>query len=69
MSSSPQFYATQAKLAEEKLLGTKFCFSCQKDRPIATGKTTRKGNSSVWRCQMCASRATPSGFKKQKEAA
>ena len=65
MADSPNFYATQAKRAEEEILGTKFCFACQKHRPLATGR--RVGPNRKWRCADCAAKVTPCGFKKKKQ--
>lgn len=62
-NSTSQVY-TMVKEAGEKLLGTKFCFSCQKDRPLETGKRMKRGNSMVWRCGLCAAKKSPMGFKK-----
>jgi predicted SprT family Zn-dependent metalloprotease len=55
------------KEAGEKVLGTKFCFSCQQHRPIETGKVMQKKGSSVWRCGACAAKISPMGFTKEKK--
>lgn len=52
------------KEAGLKVLGTKFCFSCQRHRPIETGKNMQRKGSSVWRCGECAAKMNPVGFKK-----
>lgn len=67
MSDSPYFYGTLAKRAEEKLLGTKFCFACQKQRPLATGKNFIRGKNKMWKCHMCVAKLTPVGFGKGSE--
>lgn len=53
--------------AQERILGTKFCFACQKARPIDAGKLIRRGNGTVWRCASCANKQSPMGFKKEKK--
>jgi ribosomal protein L37AE/L43A len=69
MSDTPGFIATQVKKAEEKLLGTKFCFACQKQRPVETGKAFVRGKNRVWKCFACINKLTPPGIsKKGKEA-
>jgi hypothetical protein len=57
------------KEAGLKVLGTKFCFSCQRHRPVETGKQMQRKGSSVWRCGECAKRMNAMGFKKNKEIA
>lgn len=52
--------------AQEKILGTKFCFSCQKPKPLASGKNIIHGKSRTWRCLECVARKNPSGFGKEK---
>ena len=52
--------------AQEKILGTKFCFSCQKPKPLESGKLVPRGNGRVWRCKECAAKQSPMGFKKEK---
>ena len=52
--------------AQEKILGTKFCFSCQKPKPLEAGKLVPRGNGRVWRCKECAAKQSPMGFKKEK---
>ena len=52
------------KEAGLKVLGTKFCFSCQRHRPIETGKQMQRKGSSVWRCGECAAKMSAMGFKK-----
>ena len=52
--------------AQEKILGTKFCFACQKDRPLADGKLIQRGKTKTWRCHSCANKQSPMGFKKEK---
>lgn len=51
--------------AQEKILGKKFCFSCQKPKPLESGKVMVRGNSKVWRCKECAAKKNPAGFKKE----
>ena len=53
--------------AQEKILGTKFCFACQKDRPLEAGKLIRRGRGVTWRCKECANKQSPMGFKKEKK--
>jgi hypothetical protein len=55
---------SMVKQAGDKILGTKFCFSCQKHKPIETGKSMQKKGSRVWRCHACAFKKSPMGFKK-----
>ena len=62
-NSTSQVYH-MVKEAGEKLLRTKFCFSCQKDKPLKTGKRMLRGKSMVWRCGECAAKKSPMGFKK-----
>ena len=52
------------KAAGDKVLGTKFCFSCQRHKPIETGKSLQKKGSRVWRCGDCATKTSPVGFTK-----
>ena len=56
----------KAQRAQEKILGTKFCFACQKPRPINEGKKVPRGNGLTWRCFSCINKQNPSGFKKEK---
>jgi hypothetical protein len=54
--------------AQEKILGTKFCFACQKPRPIDEGKKVPKGTGMTWRCFGCINKQNPMGFaRKEKE--
>ena len=53
--------------AQERILGTKFCFSCQKAKPLETGKLVKRGNGTIWRCKDCAAKKSPMGFKKDKK--
>jgi ribosomal protein L37AE/L43A len=55
---------SMVKEAGEKILKDKFCFSCQKHKPIESGKVLQKKGSSVWRCGSCAAKLSPMGFKK-----
>ena len=52
------------KKAGDKVLGTKFCFSCQRHRPIETGKVFQRKGSRVWRCAECAIKMNIAGFTK-----
>jgi hypothetical protein len=61
--TSGQVYE-MVKAAGDKVLGTKFCFSCQKHKPIETGKNFQKKGSRVWRCGACAAKTSPMGFAK-----
>lgn len=54
----------KAQRAQEKILGTKFCFSCQKQRPLEAGKIILRGKSKTWRCATCAKGKNPAGFTK-----
>jgi ribosomal protein L37AE/L43A len=54
----------QVKAAGLKVLGTKFCFSCQRHRSLETGKQIQRKGSTVWRCGECALRMNKMGFKK-----
>ena len=63
MSDSENFYGTQVKRAEERILGTKFCFACQRQKPADTGKSFVRGKNRVWKCAVCAAKANPGGFK------
>jgi ribosomal protein L37AE/L43A len=62
-NSTSQVYQ-MVKEAGEKILKNKFCFSCQKDRPIESGKRMLRGKSMVWRCGACAAKKSPMGFAK-----
>lgn len=53
--------------AQEKILGTKFCFACQKPKPIESGKSIQRGKSKTWRCFSCANKLSPVGFTKEKK--
>lgn len=65
MPSTEGFVVNQAKRAEEKILGTKFCFCCQKHRNIENGKHIMRGKTKSWRCMECAKKLNPVGtFKK-----
>jgi hypothetical protein len=55
------------KKAGDKVLGTKFCFSCQRHRPIETGKVFQRKGSRVWRCSECAIKMNHAGFTKEKQ--
>jgi ribosomal protein L37AE/L43A len=55
---------SMVKEAGEKILRTKFCFSCQKDKSIEAGKKVLRGRSLVWRCGDCAAKKSPMGFSK-----
>ena len=63
MSDSPNFYGTQAKRAEERLLGTKYCFACAKQRSMEGGRSVIRGKNRVWKCATCYAKKTPAGFK------
>jgi ribosomal protein L37AE/L43A len=52
------------KEAGDKILRQKFCFSCNKDKPIETWKRVLRGNRLVWRCGDCAAKKSPMGFSK-----
>lgn len=52
------------KEAGAKVLGTKFCFSCQRHRPLETGKQIQRKGSTVWRCADCAAKMNKMGFTK-----
>jgi hypothetical protein len=68
LSDTPGFIGTLAKRAEERLLGTKFCFACQKQRPVATGKNFMRGKNRMWKCYACIEKLETPGFtKKAKE--
>jgi hypothetical protein len=65
MPSSEGFFVNQVKRAEEKLLGTKFCFGCQRHRSLENGKQVVRGKTKSWRCMDCANKIKPVGsFKK-----
>ena len=51
--------------AAEKLLGTKFCYGCQKHRPIKTGKLLQRSTSKVWKCGECIAKTKSFGFSKR----
>ena len=58
----------KAQKAQEEILGTKFCFACQKPRPINEGKKVPRGTGMTWRCFNCANKLNPTGFtRKEKE--
>ena len=57
----------QVQKAQEKILGTKFCFACQKDRPLESGKIIQRGKTKTWRCFSCANKLSPVGFTKEKK--
>lgn len=57
----------QVQKAQEKILGTKFCFACQKDRPLELGKIIKRGKTKTWRCFSCANQQSPVGFTKEKK--
>lgn len=48
--------------AEERVLGTKFCFSCQRHRPLEGGKAVVRPRTKIWRCAECAAKQNPTGF-------
>jgi hypothetical protein len=52
-----------ATKAEENVLGTKFCFGCQKPRDIETGRHIMRGKTKAWRCINCINKKNPVGFK------
>jgi ribosomal protein L37AE/L43A len=56
----------QVAVAADKILGTKFCFSCQKDRTLELGKIILRGKTKTWRCHSCANKQSPVGFTKDK---
>jgi len=64
MSDTPGFYATQAKMAEERILGTKFCFACGSQRPLEGGRNFLRGKNRIWKCMACANKTTQ-GFIKR----
>lgn len=66
MTNRASVVYSMVKDAGDKILGTKFCFSCQKHRPIETGKRFVRKGSSVWRCGQCALKMSHAGFKKEK---
>lgn len=53
----------QVKAAEERLLGTKFCFACQKGKPIQDGKYFNRGKIKLWKCAQCVAKTNKGGFK------
>lgn len=53
--------------AQEKILGTKFCFACQKQKPLDSGKIVQRGKTKTWRCFACANKQSPMGFAKGKD--
>lgn len=59
MADTDGAYYTKAKRAEEKLLGTKFCFGCQRQQPVETGKSFVRGKNRVWKCHTCVSKMNP----------
>jgi hypothetical protein len=67
MTNRTSIVYSMVKEAGEKILRTKFCFSCSKDRPIETGKKVLRGRSLVWRCGDCAAKKSPMGFTKEKK--
>ena len=66
MADHPNLTETQVKQAEERLLGTKFCFSCQKQRLLEGGRSVVKGRNRVWKCAFCFNKLNDMGFKKPK---
>ena len=65
MPSSENFVVNQVARAEEKILGTKFCFCCQKQRNIESGKWIMRGKTKSWRCMDCAKKLNPVGTFKR----
>jgi ribosomal protein L37AE/L43A len=61
---SKNFYGKLAREAEEKILGRKFCFACQRAAPLTTGRHVLRGTKKVWKCAQCVAKQTPAGFKK-----
>lgn len=53
----------QVAVAAEKVLGSKFCFSCQRQKPLANGKMVKRGKSTIWRCLECLNKKYPVGFR------
>lgn len=58
---------TDVKRAEERLLGTKFCFNCQAQRPMEGGRSLPRGKTKIWKCKICVAKAHPA--KKEKSNA
>ena len=64
MANRTSVVYSMVKEAGEKILKDKFCFSCQRHKPIESGKVFQRKGSSVWRCGSCAAKMSPMGFKK-----
>ena len=64
MSKGKSQVYEMVKEAGLKVLGTKFCFSCQRHRPLETGKQIQRKGSTVWRCADCIVRMSKAGFTK-----
>lgn len=49
----------QARIAEAKFTGQKFCTNCQKRKSVEGGVLFKSGKISRWKCKTCAAKMFP----------